>query len=254
VNKGFNGWQRKISVSQQAALTKAYFKLYKELITADRKNGGTVSPPLSCQTVITEQKICFICPPGFGILKMFDVRCKSIPRAHKSGAFKGKEGFNTMSQDLYKNLRKMYLKFLDGSAEQLVENVKAIDFSVPGPGENATDAIVPSNIVSLPTSPTTSIQPIAGGYSFVETDDPDVRKILDFVVKELKTNNTDLMTSTYDFKSITSVEKQIVAGLNYKMDLEFINKENLSLYCSVEVSDNEVISESTPSLISHSCV
>ena len=88
----------------------------------------------------------------------------------------------------------------------------------------------------------------------METDDPDVRKILDFIVKELKTNNTDLMTSTYDFKSITSVEKQIVAGVNYKMDLEFINKENLSLYCSVEVSGNKVTSESTPSLISHSCV
>jgi hypothetical protein len=182
---------------------------------------------------------------------MFDARCKWIPAAN-SGGFISKDEFKILSEEIYGDLRNMYAKLqTNSSAEQLVENEQGIDFPVIEQEEDATDVIVPSNAVSLPPSSSLSI---AGRYRFVPMDDPNVRKMVDFVVQELKTKNINLITSSYDFKDVMSVQEQVLDDANYKMSLEFVSKENQHLYCTVLLSNNKAASESISSLISHACI
>ncbi|EFX90101.1 hypothetical protein DAPPUDRAFT_300137 [Daphnia pulex] len=234
MNTVSNSWQETVSKSQKAILSEAFFKVYKELTSSYQQDGVTSAfPPLSCQTVVIEQKMCFICPPAFGILRMFDSRCNWIPAVKSAVETLNKDKFQLMSDDVYEDLRQIYAKLQMNSPAESTIGETQLDFPV---------------IFSKQPK-----MPIASGYSIVLPDDPAVTKMADFAVKEL-TYNIKTVKSSYVFNGITSAEKQIGAGANYRINLDFIDKNNSKhLYCSVEVSQS-LAALDISSLTSHVCI
>jgi hypothetical protein len=235
MNTVSNSWLKTVSKSQQVILSEAFFKVYKELMSSYQQGGVTGSfPPLSCQTVVIEQKMCFICPPAFGILKMFDSRCNWIPAVKSAVETLNKDKFKLMSDDIYEDLRQIYAKLQMNSPAESTIGETQLDFPVILSEEQPK-------------------MPISGGYIIVLSDDPDITKMADFAVKEL-TYNIKTVKSSYVFNGITSAEKQIVAGANYRINLDFIDKKNSEhLYCSVEISES-LAALDIPSLTSHRCM
>lgn len=58
-------------------------------------------------------------------------------------------------------------------------------------------------------------QPVAGGFVDV-AGDPSVRAVADFAVAEISKKTNDNVA----LKRVVSAERQVVAGLNYRLELE----------------------------------
>jgi hypothetical protein len=60
-------------------------------------------------------------------------------------------------------------------------------------------------------------RPIVGGYKEVATDDPEVQEAAEFAVNEQKKKEDD---SALSLVSIEHAERQVVAGMNYRLCLK----------------------------------
>lgn len=78
--------------------------------------------------------------------------------------------------------------------------------------------------------------PIVGGFSPTDVNSEEIKEIASFATSEvaLKTN-----TGPLELVRIVSAETQVVAGLNYKLKLEFKRKNSAggSIACDVVIFD-----------------
>ncbi|XP_045026609.1 uncharacterized protein LOC123470413, partial [Daphnia magna] len=217
--------------AQHLILAEVFFKLYKDLIDAYKKNGVTNFPPLSCQSIVTDHQFCFVCPPQFGILKLFETRCTWIPHAiANADGFVNERKFDILAKDVYTDLRNMYRKLRTNGPEQLDEAPETVG--------------VASHDVPLITNS-------FGTFKDLNVDDAHVKIIATFA--------TTALQAIRDYKRLVLnqvIKAQVMAGRNFKLTLQLANFDangypGKSLVCVVVVFVHPTIE--TRELVSHSC-
>ncbi len=85
--------------------------------------------------------------------------------------------------------------------------------------------------------------PLLGGYSAADPTDPAIMEIANFATQAASSSlNTDASNSApFKLAKIHSAKKQVVAGVNYKLELEF-TRLNESLFCRVIVLEQSWLS------------
>ena len=84
--------------------------------------------------------------------------------------------------------------------------------------------------------------PILGGYTAVDTADPSVVEIANFAASSVSQSlNAGSNENPYTLAKIHAAAKQIVAGVNYKLELE-LSRLNVSLLCKVIVLEQSWLS------------
>jgi hypothetical protein len=94
----------------------------------------------------------------------------------------------------------------------------------------------PSSTHPLRTTPLEPLQPILVGYNRVSPSDPDVQEIAQFAVDELS-RGAHTLASPLVLVDIVAAEKQVLAGVNYKLKLSLKNVELGAMTCDVVVFD-----------------
>lgn len=85
--------------------------------------------------------------------------------------------------------------------------------------------------------------PLVGGYSAADPTDPAILEIANFATQAASSSqSTDASNSApFTLAKIHSAKKQVVAGINFKLDLEF-TRLNESLFCRVIVLEQSWLS------------
>ena len=124
--------------------------------------------------------------------------------------------FNGQLENLIKNLLNYY--------QQNNANNKPVDPNKP---------INPNT----PLNPNTPV--LAGGYSSVATNDPNVKSAADFAAKSLTNGQAGV-------KNISSAEQQVVAGMNYRMNIELTNGSKYNVTVYKDLQGGMSLTQSTP--------
>ena len=78
--------------------------------------------------------------------------------------------------------------------------------------------------------------PLVGGFASTDVNEKDVKEMAAFATTAVSSNTN---TGPLELVRIVSAEKQVVAGLNYKLKLEFsrVNSAGGSILCEVTIFD-----------------
>lgn len=101
-----------------------------------------------------------------------------------------------------------------------------------GTNEKETELVSDLDIRNTPLAP-----PVLGGYNNASTTDDDVKEMIQFATTSLsQIYQTSNALSPLELVSVIKAEKQVVGGLNYKLNLEFKGTKP-SYICDVVVFD-----------------
>ena len=122
---------------------------------------------------------------------------------------------------------------LSNNYQQLIQNLINNWLNPQRPNNNTNHH--PSRPVNpnTPVNPNNPVNPntpvITGGFSQVATTDPNVKSAANFAAQKLTNGQAGI-------KSINSAEQQVVAGMNYRMNVELTNgdKYNVTVYKNLQ--------------------
>jgi hypothetical protein len=124
---------------------------------------------------------------------------------------------------------------LPSNLNDLIQNLLNSFTNCYRPNHNNNNHTNPNTPVNLntPVNPNNPVNPntpvITGGFSQVATTDPNVKSAANFAAQKLTNGQAGI-------KSINSAEQQVVAGMNYRMNVELTNgdKYNVTVYKNLQ--------------------